>query len=70
MSDVRKEHVRCVWTPYEGGLTLCGRRPDAGEFVLLDMDHAYVLASSGSRLQACPTCVEEAIRGLQASAAR
>lgn len=60
------EHVKCIRSPRgEQKLTLCGRFINF-EFVLLDIGHAYMLGDQAS-LQACPACVDEAIRGLQKS---
>jgi hypothetical protein len=35
------------------------------EFVLTDIDHAYMLGDR-SRFQVCTECVDEAVRGLEA----
>jgi len=63
----RPDFVKCIRSPLgEQKLTLCGRLVDCGEFVLLGIDHTYALGDQAS-LQACPTCVDQAVRRLLTS---
>lgn len=63
----RPDYVKCIRSPFEQQKhTVCGRLIGAGEFVLMDIGHAYMLGDQAS-LQACPGCVDEAVRGLLSS---
>lgn len=62
----RPGHVKCIRSPREPQKhALCGRPLDVFEFVLTDIDHAYMLGDR-SRFQVCTECVDEAVRGLEA----
>jgi hypothetical protein len=61
------DYVKCIRSPFgEQKLTLCGRIIGPMEFVLLGVDHAYMLGDQASQ-QACPDCVDQAVRRLQES---
>jgi hypothetical protein len=68
MSD-RPEYVRCVIRPMAANamsrrVVWCSRDPLSSEFLFEGLDYALASKQSGSRLVACPDCVEAAIHGL------
>lgn len=64
----RPEYIKCIeHQPVQGGLW-CGREelPEyVGEWVFRGLDHVAYSNMSGSRLVACPECLDAAVRALR-----